>query len=373
MNLNYIFFPSPRCSYTPKTLKGELIWIPKHKDGIDNSPEENTKLITDYHIRTDHFDINEPKIQNTMYTETSLSQDATDRLFTLTCKLQKKMTLTEIVNPINATNTPLMTPRLSDSFSTEVSPTDHKDELGMIQDESKNFNINNTLHNKNLPKFHRKINGFQNEYKSPKIDDNSLVFEEGIYQTDTSSLKEFKFFKNFINNSKSAKKVGGKDFENVFAENDTVDRIRSPKSLTKMITTKSSNLINYETKASNQNRYATETNIMKSSSLTQISKNTVINSLDIKIASLNHYQKNIFAVRKEVDADFHVSHAKKKKSLGVNTPKIDKIEYYIPCLFLKSGNHTKKIIIYFHGNGEDINLAYDLLNHIRIHLNVFFL
>ena len=96
MNLNYIFFPSPRCSYTPKTLKGELIWIPKHKDGIDNSPEENTKLITDYHIRTHHFDTNESKIQNRMYTEASLSQELTDHLLTdyfltLPGKLPKKM------------------------------------------------------------------------------------------------------------------------------------------------------------------------------------------------------------------------------------------------------------------------------------------
>ena len=43
---------------------------------------------------------------------------------------------------------------------------------------------------------------------------------------------------------------------------------------------------------------------------------------------------------------------------------------YIPCRLLCSGTPASKIMIYFHGNGEDVNLAYDLLSHIRNNLNV---
>lgn len=46
------------------------------------------------------------------------------------------------------------------------------------------------------------------------------------------------------------------------------------------------------------------------------------------------------------------------------------IEYYIPCMVLKSTLPTSKMLIYFHGNGEDIYLAYDLLSHIRNNLSV---
>jgi len=46
------------------------------------------------------------------------------------------------------------------------------------------------------------------------------------------------------------------------------------------------------------------------------------------------------------------------------------VEYYIPCMLLKSNVPTTKLMIYFHGNGEDIYLAYDLLSHIRNNLNV---
>ena len=34
---------------------------------------------------------------------------------------------------------------------------------------------------------------------------------------------------------------------------------------------------------------------------------------------------------------------------------------YIPCLFLPFDDGARKLIIYFHGNAEDIGLAYDFL------------
>jgi len=43
---------------------------------------------------------------------------------------------------------------------------------------------------------------------------------------------------------------------------------------------------------------------------------------------------------------------------------------HIPCLILKAGVPSNKILIYFHGNGEDVYLSYDLLAHIRSNLNV---
>jgi len=50
----------------------------------------------------------------------------------------------------------------------------------------------------------------------------------------------------------------------------------------------------------------------------------------------------------------------------------DFVEYKIPCLLLKPRLPTNKLIFYFHGNGEDVNLARELLTHIRDHLNVTF-
>lgn len=38
---------------------------------------------------------------------------------------------------------------------------------------------------------------------------------------------------------------------------------------------------------------------------------------------------------------------------------------YIPCLFLGSKFPTKKILVYFHGNNEDISLTYDFLERLQ--------
>lgn len=50
-------------------------------------------------------------------------------------------------------------------------------------------------------------------------------------------------------------------------------------------------------------------------------------------------------------------------------PKLGAIGH-IPCLILKSGVPTNKLLLYFHGNGEDVYLSYDLLSTLRNVLNV---
>jgi len=61
-----------------------------------------------------------------------------------------------------------------------------------------------------------------------------------------------------------------------------------------------------------------------------------------------------------------------KFTINNNISTEDLVEYRIPCLLLKPRLPTNKIIFYFHGNGEDVNLARELLSHIRDHLNVNF-
>lgn len=51
---------------------------------------------------------------------------------------------------------------------------------------------------------------------------------------------------------------------------------------------------------------------------------------------------------------------------------IEKIDHWIPCLYLDPQNSCEKIMIYFHGNAEDIYLAFELLYCIHSYLKVFF-
>jgi hypothetical protein len=43
---------------------------------------------------------------------------------------------------------------------------------------------------------------------------------------------------------------------------------------------------------------------------------------------------------------------------------------YIPCLYLPHMSGSSKLMIYFHGNAEDIGLATELLNFMREMLKV---
>jgi hypothetical protein len=46
---------------------------------------------------------------------------------------------------------------------------------------------------------------------------------------------------------------------------------------------------------------------------------------------------------------------------------------FIPCLYMPHLNGSSKIMIYFHGNAEDIGLATDLLSYIMDKMSVSFL
>jgi pimeloyl-ACP methyl ester carboxylesterase len=43
---------------------------------------------------------------------------------------------------------------------------------------------------------------------------------------------------------------------------------------------------------------------------------------------------------------------------------------YVPCLFLPYTNGSSKLLMYFHGNAEDIGLSYEMLDHLRSSLKI---
>ena len=43
---------------------------------------------------------------------------------------------------------------------------------------------------------------------------------------------------------------------------------------------------------------------------------------------------------------------------------------YVPCLFLPCLKGSSKLIIFFHGNAEDLGISYEMLDHMRTALRV---
>ena len=43
---------------------------------------------------------------------------------------------------------------------------------------------------------------------------------------------------------------------------------------------------------------------------------------------------------------------------------------YVPCLFLPCLKGSNKLIIFFHGNAEDLGISYEMLDHMRTALMI---
>lgn len=46
------------------------------------------------------------------------------------------------------------------------------------------------------------------------------------------------------------------------------------------------------------------------------------------------------------------------------------VENQIPCLYLPYLNGSTKLIIFFHGNAEDIGFSYEMLDHLKTALKI---
>ena len=47
-----------------------------------------------------------------------------------------------------------------------------------------------------------------------------------------------------------------------------------------------------------------------------------------------------------------------------------KVEDYIPCMYLPYIQGSAKLIIFFHGNAEDLGYSYEMLDHMRSSLKI---
>ena len=63
---------------------------------------------------------------------------------------------------------------------------------------------------------------------------------------------------------------------------------------------------------------------------------------------------------------------KKPNSKFENIHPSSSLTNHIPCLLLRATTNSlcPKYAIFFHGNAEDINLAYEMLSHIRFTLSI---
>ena len=282
MDLDFLVFPSPKCSYNKTKLGNELIFIPKYAKTSFSSPKKvcvqspvsnyfSKQILSQSSTQSLLIEKHKQKINNVASSCTSISS-----LFNSPRRINVKLEMNNTLTNMNKKDdddqpvTPLMEPKL------ETKPC---------------------------------------ENKSKKLKESSRVFKKQLTLQDHEKKKSF-----FIKT------------KNDFDEGIDFNSISSPKKI-----------LEYRTRD-----HQTQ-NPFKLGSPTR--------TMTTKTKSRTSFYYNNSPVMKSFN----------QSVLGIETEKVERV---IPCLLLEPENWTDKILVYFHGNAEDIYLAYELLYYIERYLRV---
>ena len=356
MDLNSILFPAPKSSYTIESLKGLLVWVPKYKTDYTNNNENNMPVGL-RHQSTNSLSYGSRMLQNksrisvtspkhkleckNIEIDDNLKQSKTSKLsahFTFDSKNQNSISSHNQPKAKNSSKTlaPLANLNSSrQSIDDSCADMRSEDNLATLEITEKPCNIENKMPStliKRLP---------QKPLKTKVSLSLPLHIVTDRLKTDAcnTSLSNF-----------------DPDHTDEYSE---THYQTSPRTFFKYTSIILSNPI--ERANANCKKQRTQENTMKNIQMTEAS----MCKSPMSVMS----QTQCFSSRSELKAP---------RMFGANCispqkPNIDAVKElagYIPCMLLKPELPSDKIMLYFHGNAEDIGLAYDLLDHIRSSLSV---
>ena len=435
MNLNAILFPAPNCSYDYNQLKGQLIFIPKWKKlPLTSKKTSKIKNTSDsYPKALHHHQKPISKILSSLNDVTGLDSDRASipksQIITpillsqkVNCLANNRKTLPKSqkeIDPVKLSNA-VRTPRtyISNSFSInkQLSNKRLSKETGVngINGISSNINITNrTINimskNCNKDKIHNldESDIVEDQEDEPK----NIPFNEDFKFIKNSNAKSFKNSKNqmFKKASMSShkypfkyvsepkfpldKNISSTNFDTcIFDENpapytknnskttNELSRACSPNNVSKY-NTNNSKLLNQHLrnpftsfflpinlKAEDHDNFCLLNHTNGAN--TDINSNNGITTNSHSLSYFSEISRSVVLGGNMMT--FGASNNQKSVNKTQLTAISNVIDYYIPCLYLESTTPSNKILIYFHGNGEDINLANDLMIHIKNTMNVIF-
>jgi pimeloyl-ACP methyl ester carboxylesterase len=401
MNLNSILFPAPKCSYSYDLLQGELIFIPRWK-----------KAPTLHRTQTDksHYTHHRIATQSTPSHYHSFSQKQS--LTNINNKKHNATTLTTLYSPkkviVNgasfiengqtvtrfAANYKVNRPPISKSFvdksgSNFVSFNRNDDHHSRLESFALHNLNDNSLSRDSMCGSPKGLASPLSKYESPKKrsarektkGEDSFTVEDEVEEPKTVSLnKEFRFIKG---SNKAQKNFFGKKYVtgNLSSRKSTPPNTEETKNSSASSGSKKKRFsLDRNESESQVNTYLFEEDpLLTHSDLAHMSSPKSMSSYTMQNVnqharnpfvgySENHFhlmteEKEIFSLDQRVHSNGSLREVGTPSFNHVNT--LRSIDCYIPCLFLTPKEPSRKILIYFHGNGEDIHLAYDLLSHIR--------
>jgi len=387
MHLNSLLFPAPKCSYNVEILKDELIWIPKHKrrpiamNRLHTVGGENT-----YPLHTDTGTCESPrslipqlKSKKAMQFSPNVLPKAMAGSFNSARTIPKKL----FVNDQQAQNHPQKLCKPVDILDMTIHSIQ---EVSSVCDEK---GENSVLHvRENNLKFFadRNLNKNMDPPASYNVSCDDL--DSPVQLLGGPMVLEKKFIITGPNVSTKSLKSNNTRDNSVFtdAENTPYLLPRAPLQKRKFSMKKEANTFN-DGCAQEHKEGDFEERIVSEHSM---------DNLFFTPRNIEKYETKLFinphnraklgdGTRKFLTEYLETSPEKYSRSYGSNFRERnsfcntlgsdplsfkDPVEYHIPCLVLRARSATNKVVLYFHGNGEDIHLARELLTHVRDHLNI---
>ena len=380
MNLNSVLFPAPRPSYSIDSLEGKLIWIPKPKEQIKSISTPN-KNCTNFKNRSNSvITYDSPMLQHRKFiTVTNPNQKLKSKDIDIeespwiSSKNHKKPPLRQssaltnlvFVNNKKPANTKSIDPRAV-----------HCLQLNLIDA------AGNITH-----------------FGSKNDEDESIIIDEPTEQLSLSSrmklvnskLPRNKVGKTPVNQIRYNLQFHMKPIETIEAttnEGDTSQTSFDPKhtdeyGLMQHMQTPKKSMFNYSTKkfCNPIEKAKHSSSVIENLAQTLPSSNSKITlhpkmscdffpSRESEISKPSTMKSKHSYFHSEVDPREAFTPPKSQSRMTSFIRLTEEPERYIPCMLLVPATISDKVLIYFHGNGEDINVANDLLTYLRNHLIV---
>ena len=390
MNLNSILFPAPKCSYTLDSLKGELIWIPKFKKGANfystlHSPSTSslaTSKTRSHSVITYNTPMQKSK-QNVSVNSPQLklpSKNIGNEENSFVSVLSTKKSSSKLLQHQTKAKTPTASKSKPDTKKSTILikrripslKLDLFEQSGLnkckseesinFQEQPERISLCSTNLNINVPIV-------QNPVKKAPVKQSKYHFSPRVQVKVVKSAK--------IN--ECDKSVTSFDPRGIDEYGNVQQQLQnSPRTMQKYLSKELLNpIVNGKLSArmiDSQANPVPMTRLKKtyygSISLCPMSPQSDCMMMPIRVAA------DLSSSRENLKASSFLSPRSNVENSCAEPPQMkpqDMIENYIPCLLLTPITDSDKLVIYFHGNGEDINLSYELLAHVRDNLNVKFI
>ena len=388
MHLNPVLFPAPRCRYAPELLIGELIWIPKYKTNLTTQQTLSSHRATQSVGTGEAFRNSQVLLDENFFSKLGGNLNV-PRI--TKCNLKQK---DDVVHHSHSKSAFSPQGDFDHHFSNKIlNPTTAFDYNNASIYKASIFEGKDDRDKKeNTASF---LNYFPllNEDRDDTVVRNMLKLEEKSF-FNQSPLKESNLHSEDVSMDvlDSPIRAGPTFLEKKFARNQFSNKVsKASTAIRDDYSNLDSNIssANHSKKPSMKNWQGPELKIVDEDNEGNfdigIGEEFPIEDEHVFISpkTISNYQtrtneKNYLSRRLMTEYSFQAqgeTQTLKKGDLAsicreTKTQSRADITGHIPCLILKSGVPTNKVLIYFHGNGEDIYLSYELLTHIRNNLNV---